>query len=632
MQSIVYALGLEGMMSPSREIPLPHAMTDVVEVDGIEHRVITSSVSLEIENQRGEILTIGRPVKSTQHDTALIRTRNGPALSQPAGTYLQRDYFVRRSGAAQREAGFHHELARFLGWELPRVTRTDGSEGPLYLECLFPYFFVEQKHGWSGVQARIPTYLGIQDVSKRSAEFILSMDAMDMILETQRVESAISMLEADWKAAEHGISDLASRAGVLVRGIPKKPTNTWRRDELVSLEVDSGSGWVALDEEIDRLVRELESRQVQPVASVGEAAPGIEEALSLNLDQAAHLNIALSSAIGDLEQAKRQATSLELRIEALEEDLRKHKDASLLRSLGSFDDFTESFSSCPTCGQKLPDGFEITDYPLTIEDNIAHLDKELTTFRAMAGDAERVVQIGQVRVNRLREEMDNLRAAIRSQKDALVSPSALPNPAMLAERLRLEERVAALRNVRDSIDSSIEELDSLAATWRRNKENLASLRRRELSFTDEAKISSLRSSLSSQLSAYGFRSLEPDSIDISKKTYRPVHEGFDLGFDLSASDMIRVIWAYLFSYMEVSREFGANHPQLLIFDEPRQQEAARPSFQQLLRRAAENGAAGSQIIFATSEEEDDLASMLAGLPHRIKSVPRGEKLIRPIGL
>jgi hypothetical protein len=628
----VYALGLEGMMSPSREIPLPHAMTDVVEVDGIEHRVVTSSVSLEIENQRGEVLTIGRPVKSTQHDTALIRTRSGPALTQPAGNYPQRDYFVRRSGAAQREAGFHHELARFLGWELPRVTRTDGSEGPLYLECLFPYFFVEQKHGWSGVQARIPTYLGIQDVSKRSAEFILSMDAMDMVLETQRVESAISMLEADWKVTEHNISDLASRAGVLVRGIPKKPATSWRRDELVSLEVDSGSGWVALEEEIDRLVRDLDSRQVQPVTSVGEAAPGIEEALSLNLDHATQLNIALSSAIDDLEQAKRQATSLELRIEALEEDLRKHKDASLLRSLGSFDDFTESFSSCPTCGQNLPDGFEITDYPLAIEDNITHLEKELTTFRAMAEDAERVAQIGQVRVNRLREEMDTLRAAIRSQKDALVSPNTLPNPAMLAERLRLEERVTALRNVRDSIDSSIEELDSLAATWKRNKENLASLRRRELSFTDEAKITSLRSSLSSQLSAYGFRSLEPDSIDISKKTYRPVHEGFDLGFDLSASDMIRVIWAYLFSYMEVSREFRANHPQLLIFDEPRQQEAARPSFQQLLGRAATNGAAGSQIIFATSEEEDDLASMLAGLPHRINSVPRGEKLIRPLGL
>ncbi|MFG2684518.1 hypothetical protein ACGFWG_00185 [Streptomyces sp. NPDC048405] len=629
LQSIVYALGLEGMMSPSRDIPLPHAMTDVVEVDGIEYRVVASSVSLEIENQRGEILTIGRPAKSTQHNTSLIRTRNGPALSDPGGTYLQRDFFVRRPGAAQRDAGFHHELANFLGWELPRVTKTDGTEGPLYLECLFPYFFVEQKHGWSGVQARIPTYLGIQDVSKRSAEFILSMDAMDMVLETQRAESAIALLEADWKMVERNISDLASRAGVLVKGLPKKPTTGWARDNLVSLEVDSGSGWIALDEEIDRLIREVESRQVQLVTSVSDAAPAIEEELSANQERAVHLNMALSSAIGDLDQAKRQSDSLELRIEAIEEDLRKHKDASLLKTLGSSDDFIESFSSCPTCGQHLPDGFEITDYPLTIEDNIAHLERELATFRAMVGDSNRVVEIAQVRVNRLREEMDALRAAIRSQKDALVSPSALPNPAVLAERLRLEERVTALRNVRDSIEASIDELDSLAVTWKHNKENLSSLRRRELSSSDESKVNSLRSSLSSQLRSYGFRSLEPDSIEISKKTYRPVHEGFDLGFDLSASDMIRVIWAYLFSYMEVSREFQGNHLQLLIFDEPRQQEAARPSFQQLLQRAAMNGAAGSQLIFATSEEEDDLASMLAGLPHRITSVPRGEKLIKP---
>ncbi|WP_440580706.1 ATP-binding protein [Streptomyces sp. PT19] len=237
LQSIIYALGLEGMMSSSRDIPLPHAMTDVVEVEGREYRVTESSVAIEIENSRGEILTIGRPVKSSQHDTSLIRTRSGPTLSQPGSAYTQRDYFVRRPGAAQREAGFHYELAHFLGWDLPRVTRMDGSEGPLYLECLFPYFFVEQKHGWSGVQARIPTYLGIQDVSKRSAEFILDLDAMDMILEVQRIESAISILEADWKILERNISGVASRAGIVVRGIPKKPNTTWRREDLVGLEV-----------------------------------------------------------------------------------------------------------------------------------------------------------------------------------------------------------------------------------------------------------------------------------------------------------------------------------------------------------------------------------------------------------
>jgi hypothetical protein len=508
----------------------------------------------------------------------------------------------------------------------------DGSEGPLYLECLFPYFFVEQKHGWSGVQARIPTYLGIQDVSKRSAEFILAMDAMDMVLEVQRIESAISLLEADWKSVHRSISDVASRAGILVRGIPKKPSTTWHREDLVGLEVDSGSGWISLDDEIDRLARELDAQEVRPVASVGEAATEIEGALSRNQERVTQLSMVLASAIEDWEQANKQRQSLELRIEALEEDLRKHKDALLLQRLGSPDGLGTAYENCPTCGQSLPDGFEITDYPLAIEDNIAHLERELATFRSMALDAARTAEISQARVYRLREEMEGLRAAIRSQKDALVSPNSLPDSSLLAERLRLEEKVKALRSIRDSIESSIDELDSLAATWRRNKEELVALKGRDLTASDEAKISALRSSLVSQLDAYGFRSLVPQSLDISKKTYRPIHEGFDLGFDLSASDMIRVIWAYLFSFMEVSREFRGHHPQILIFDEPRQQEAARASFQQLLARAAVNGAAGSQIIFATSEEEDDLASMLAGLPHQIRSIPRGEKLIKPRSL
>lgn len=629
LQSVIYGLGLEGMMSPSREIPLPHAMTDRVEVDGREYRVEESSVSIEIENGQGEILTIGRPVKSTRFDTTLIRTRSGPTLSDSRAPYTQRDYFVRRAGSAQREAGFHYELAKFLGWELPRVTRMDGSEGTLYLECIFPYFFVEQKHGWSGVQARIPTYLGIQDVSKRSAEFILSLDAMDMVLESQRIESAIILVEADWKNVERNISDISTRAGILVRGIPKKPNSSWQREESVSLEVDSGTGWATIDDEINRLAVELDEQTAQGLTSVGEAAPEIEESLSLNQDRATQLSIVLSSAIEDWEQAKKQVQSLELRIEALEEDLRKHKDAALLQRLGAGGRYGLPDETCPTCGQSLPDGFEITDFPLTIEDNISHLDKELTTFRSMQLDASRVAEISQVRVARLRDEMAGLRATIRSQKDALISPSSLPDAAKLAQRLRAEERLNALRGVRDSIESSIDELDSLAATWQENKEALATLRRRDLTSADEVKIRSLKNSLTSQLEAYGFRSLEPRSIDISQKTYRPNHEGFDLGFDLSASDMIRVIWSYLFSFMEVSREFQTNHPQLLIFDEPRQQEAARFSFQQLLKRAAENGAAGSQVIFATSEEEEDLRSMLMGLPHQMTSIPRGEKLIKP---
>lgn len=506
----------------------------------------------------------------------------------------------------------------------------DGSESLLYLECLFPYFFVEQKHGWSGVQARIPTYLGIQDVSKRSAEFILSLQVMDAVLERQRLESANAILESDWKALERQIAELGRRSGVLVQGVPKKPTTDWRRADRVEVQVASGGGWISLSQEIDQMASRLEGQlRRRAVHSVGEAAPQIEAALAENQDNGMRLAVVLSEAVDDLEQAKRRETSVGLRVEALEEDLRKHKDASLLRNLGSGSDFESLYENCPTCGQLLPDGFEITDYPLTIEDNISLLERELSTFRSMSADARRAVERGQVRVSRLRDEMASIRSSIRAQKDALVSPNSLPDAAALSERIQLQGRIDALRAVRDEIEAALDELDRVFSTWRQTKEQLSRLRNHELNPTDAAKVAALRTSLVSQLHSYGFRSMDPSAVDISDKTYRPIHEGFDLGFDLSASDMVRVIWSYLFAFMEVSRERGGNHPQLLVFDEPRQQEASRISFQQLLRRAAQNGSAGSQILFATSEEEHGLREMLRGLPHSMTSVPRG-KLIKPM--
>ena len=58
MQSIIYALGLEAMVDPRHDVPLPPAMTDTLrDPDGREHRVSESYVVLEIENGEGARLT-----------------------------------------------------------------------------------------------------------------------------------------------------------------------------------------------------------------------------------------------------------------------------------------------------------------------------------------------------------------------------------------------------------------------------------------------------------------------------------------------------------------------------------------------------------------------------------------------
>ena len=101
---------------------------------------------------------------------------------------------------------------------------------------------------------------------------------------------------------------------------------------------------------------------------------------------------------------------------------------------------------------------------------------------------------------------------------------------------------------------------------------------------------------------------------ISNDTYQPVHEGYDPAFESSASDVIRIIWAYLLSVQRVSGSLGLNHPGVVVFDEARQQMADKISLRELLQRAA---AIGGQVVFATSESQEELASMLNGLDPNI---------------
>ena len=102
LMAIVYALGLEGMLGPSGRVPLAHAMTDRIDVEGAVEIVSSSGVSLEMANGTGEIITVSRAVKDAVLDRHLVTVHAGPAITQPAD-YDASDYFVRRRGGAQNK-------------------------------------------------------------------------------------------------------------------------------------------------------------------------------------------------------------------------------------------------------------------------------------------------------------------------------------------------------------------------------------------------------------------------------------------------------------------------------------------------------------------------------------------------
>jgi hypothetical protein len=248
----------------------------------------------------------------------------------------------------------------------------------------------------------------------------------------------------------------------------------------------------------------------------------------------------------------------------------------------------------------------------------------------MYRDFAELLEVETTKVRTLRQNADEIRRQIRSIKDALMSPSETPSVAELTERLRLEEQLTALSKTHKEILSGVGDLVDLVEPWRDNRAAIAALKTRSRTALDQRKIDHLQRSVIQQLGEYHFSSLEPDSIEISSETYRPTHEGFDLGFDLSASDMVRVIWAYLLGILETGIAFDSNHPRLLMFDEPRQQETKEISFAALLERAARDGVLGAQIIFATSWPEPPLRAMLTDLPHRLISIAPETKLLRPL--
>ncbi len=182
---------------------------------------------LEIENHKGEFLTIQRTVVGGR-DPRLASTWEGARLTNPTDSFAQRDYYVRDAGSALNEAGFLRNLAEFIGWELPTVRRFNGSECPLYLEAICPLFILEQKHGWAGIQANLPTYFAIREMAKRCVEFVLNLDAARFIEERQRLEQEEAELKNRWKNLNNvAVANLKSVNG---QGGPLLPPGRDGRD------------------------------------------------------------------------------------------------------------------------------------------------------------------------------------------------------------------------------------------------------------------------------------------------------------------------------------------------------------------------------------------------------------------
>lgn len=615
MQAMLYVLGMERMLSPRREIPLPHAMTNYVEDDDRQrHDILESTVALELANGAGQAITIHRPVKS-QLDNRLVTVDFGPTLTNPNTQADRRSFFVSDPGAASREDGFHHFLEHFIGWDLPTVKRYDAPDGKLYLETIFPLFWVEQKIGWSSIPAAIPTYLRIREVHKRAVEFIMDLDVYRLELRRQQLTDQLTTNAQEWRACLEEAERSTRRAGGRIEALPPKQTSI--PDELAQAHVliAENTEWLQLGLLMSRLRARALALSNDSIPDVGNSAKGLAEELSQASQRADDLNTTRLSAYSAKLLKDADISSLGRRIKSLEEDLQKNLDVQKLqRFSGSAADMTPD--RCPTCEQALIDTLlrqEALSAVMPIEDNIEYLRSELRMFKDILAREQEAITVLNRNIEASDKELTELYARIRSLRTDLVSPNTSPSVAAIEERVRTENRVRELEEIETAFQNTIDRLKGISREYARLLAEQASLPREKLSKTDSAKLSQLTKIVREEAKQFGFSTFDPDEVSISDDSYRPQKEGFEIGFETSASDAIRLKWAYQLGLLELASREKTNHPDLLVFDEPRQQSSARVSFQRLLERASSAKARGQQVLFSTSEDLTVLQGIIAGL-------------------
>lgn len=627
LQAVNYALGLERAFGPRTGIPMTFAMQERIQrtKDGPYERVLQSYVELEVANTSDSLLTIRRDITGGT-DTKLVQTWLTGRLTGIGPEAAQRDFFVHDPGAAQNVDGFHTYLANFIGFALPRVTRYDGGESPLYLEALFPMFFVEQKRGWSAIQGPFPTHLQIQDVPRRVMEFILDLDIGKTRRELAEVRVQLRECLLKWNARRDDLM-IISKNGCRISGVPIKPSAEFAHNPDTQLEVFLDDHWTSIEVAKKLLGERQSALRTMPKASSQEASSDIEAELSdlsYNMDD---LSVR-QEILRDRERVQmQQINAINTRLDDLRIDLERNKDALKLKELGSIIGQAASEHQCPTCHQDV--NAELmpiaSGHGMAVDRNIEFIRSQIVMYEASAQSLHNQLEDSKLLSAMLQMQSVEKRARIRSLRQALLQPADSPSLAAIEAALVAQSKIDDINASQERVDEIIIELAEIAREYVNLDAHSRDLARAGISRTDRKKIEFIVKSLREQLVLYGYKSFLVNEIELAEDNLRPIAVVVDdgervqreIGLNDSASDGTRLKWAYYLSILSLANNTPINHFQLNIFDEPGQQEIEWQSMVQFLKWIALNVTHRQQVIVTTSETKQRIEAALAGLDANI---------------
>jgi len=634
-QSIIYGLGFEELLGGKNEKTMQSALKDQVEFPrNTLHAITQSFIYLEIENK--EIITIKRSVASSTRKSQLIDVFEGPLLTGDNPALESRQMWVHDSGSASDELyGFHLFLTEFLGYNLPEVVTAKGDLHKIYLQQIAPAFIIEQKTGWSDFFATMP-YFGMRNTEQRVVEFLLKLDVFENEKRKQQINSAKQVVNLKWQNLYNKFQNLAERCGGKILGLESNPSiiNSYG-GIYISLIKDDKPITI---EDLNRILKEelsvLDSKQIATVGSNLNQNESLLNKLNDKLNQVS-LNYELLSP--ELNFDKEKLKQYKKQLVGVQDDLRKNKGALKVSELGGNLPTEIAKNICPTCEQKLKDSLlpsDIMQIPMRIEDNISYLDSQEKMISVYIDGQQNVINEKEKQLKDYQLIALELRQQIRDIKRELIQDERLPSIVDIEKRIDLKRKVEFFNKVIEGFHPLIDDLKSLSDAYSNISNHESNLPKDFFSTLDRQKLSTLKDNFIQLLRIFNYQSKPFNAIRISQYTYLPVaqktdaEQFYNIKFDSSASDFIRCIWAYTTALLKTSITYNANHPGILVFDEPKQQDMSKESFRSFLIELSKFSTQ-QVLLFASFENSDaSFAEATQGLTFSINKID--ELLIRPI--
>ena len=633
VNSLLYSLGMEELIGSKGTNSLPYALKTYFNLDGEKIDIIESVVLVEVENKKGTIKTFKRHITSQDKNSKLVEIIHGDYLSQSENKPFESSFsFVHDPDSAKdSDLGFFAFLEKFIGMDLPYVTNNKGSETKLYLQTIFSALFVEQKRGWTNYIANTP-YYPIPSIREKITTYILNLDKFNDEKKLDTYISERDKITSEWSEITTSIKLLLEANDLSIRGLSNSPSIDLRT-ELINIGEEDDNNFNTISHIINTLATKLRSIEDTSKEQLSDSSPELIERIENTRNRISEL-LTVHKICGDeirINESKYKQYTLIL--QNILEDLKKNKLIKKVNEFGADFELKVAKDKCGACLNPIDDTLappEDLAMPMTINENIKHLDNQKNMIGSLLIGLDKNIQRDKSSLTKIVREINEKKSELVSLKKDIKSLSVVTE-ADIRVKINLENRYKNLIILVSKTDDFLAKQKMLSIEYATCLSKIKKLKKYDMSIYDRKKIALFESKFRSLAKIFDYRSVDVEEININKDTLVPyledlelksVSSSTDIKSDSSASDFVRLIWAYLISMQQVSNSQKGNHPDMILFDEPAQHSMSSQSVNSMLKALSQSTGLQSIVAASFDQNDDVFSKSTLGVKFHLIKLPR----------